>query len=144
MKGAGTPPVRRAFSERVMRLGGMGLVGFAALWLAACGGDGERADAAPAAPADQAQQADAPPQAAAAPAPAPGDRAGDAPARAQAPMPTAEDSAAAEREDVSPEWKMNQRKMAPYADCMAEANAAPEHVRARLQAACRNLPDAPG
>ncbi|HEY0038528.1 MAG TPA: hypothetical protein VGB66_17650, partial [Longimicrobium sp.] len=31
-----------------------------------------------------------------------------------APAPTATDSAAAAAEDVSPEWKMNQRKMGPY------------------------------
>jgi hypothetical protein len=44
---------------------------------------------------------------------------------------------------VSLEWKMNQRNMAPYADCIARANTAPEPARARLVAACANLPDAP-
>lgn len=33
--------------------------------------------------------------------------------------------------------------MAPYADCIAQANTAPEQARARPVAACANLPDAP-
>ncbi|HEX6369452.1 MAG TPA: hypothetical protein VF006_11000 [Longimicrobium sp.] len=110
--------------------------------LAACGG-GEpgTADDAPgdaaAAPADG-----SPPAAAPAAVPPPRPSRGRT-ASAPAPVPTAADSAAARQEDVSPEWKMNQRNMAPYADCMAQANSAPEHARARLAAACGNLPDAP-
>ncbi len=139
MKSAGIPPVRRPLAARVMRIGGMGFAGFAALWLAACGGDGERADAVP---GDQGEQAEALRQD---DAPAPRrERAGAAPAAAQAPEPTAADSAAAAREDVSPEWKMNERKMAPYSDCMTKARDAPADIRVRLEAACGNLPDAPG
>jgi hypothetical protein len=122
-----------------MRIGGMGFVGFAALWLAACGGEGKSADAVP---VDQGEQAEAPRQADASAAPR-RERAGAASAAAQAPEPTAADSAAAAREDVSPEWKMNERKMAPYSDCMAKARDAPADIRVRLEAACGNLPDAP-
>ena len=67
------------------------------------------------------------------------------PARAatQAPAPTARDSAEAAREDVSPEWKMNERKMGPYRDCMEQVRAAPPETRERLEEACGRLPSAP-
>jgi hypothetical protein len=116
----------------------------AALWLPACGPDAPSSDAVPKdQPAAAAQPAAAPPRAAAEPPAAPPSPAAAVPAASRAPAPTAEDSAAAAREDVSPEWKMNQRNMAPYSDCMAQANSAPERIRPRLQAACANLPDAP-
>jgi hypothetical protein len=57
--------------------------------------------------------------------------------------PTVADSAAAAREDVSPEWKRNERSMGPYDGCMAQATAAPEAERPRLEAACARLPSAP-
>ncbi|HYR12548.1 MAG TPA: hypothetical protein VEQ60_32465 [Longimicrobium sp.] len=112
--------------------------------LAACGGDEPPAAdmASSPAAAPPTSQASAPAAAPAQPAPPsrpPGARTTSTPA----PVPTAADSAAALREDVSPEWKMNQRNMAPYADCMAQATSVPEPARARLVAACGNLPDAP-
>jgi hypothetical protein len=113
-----------------------------ALSLAACGADSRSSDTTPADQAQPAAQSAAPAKATepASPPPSqpPAARAGRPP-----PAPTAEDSAAAAREDVSPEWKMNERNMAPYSDCMAQANSAPERIRPRLQAACANLPDAP-
>jgi hypothetical protein len=68
------------------------------------------------------------------------------PARAAgpAPAPTARDSTEAAREDVSPEWKMNERKMGPYEGCMGQARAAPPEIRGRLEEACGRLPSAPG
>jgi hypothetical protein len=111
--------------------------------LAACGDEGRTADAA----ATDAAASAADPAGGSAPSaapvePPPRPRRGRN-ASAPPPVPTAADSAAAVKEDVSPEWKMNQRSMAPYADCMAQANSAPEPARARLAAACANLPDAP-
>jgi hypothetical protein len=123
---------------RITRIGWMMCLGAS---LAACGDEPQTADAAAtdataAAPAGGSAPAAAPVE----PPPRPSrGRSASAPA----PVPTAADSAAAVKEDVSPEWKMNQRSMAPYADCMAQANSAPEQARARLAAACANLPDAP-
>jgi hypothetical protein len=114
--------------------------------LAACGGEAGTEDAA----STEAASTDAAAAPAGPPAPPPAGAESPPPrlsrgrtASAAAPVPTAEDSAAAAREDVSPEWKMNQRNMAPYADCMAQARSVPEPARARLVAACGNLPDAP-
>ena len=124
---------------KITRIGWMMCLGAS---LAACGDEAQSADAAAtdaaagAAPAGAA----APPAAPVEPPPRPPrGRSASAPA----PVPTAADSAAAVQEDVSPEWKMNQRSMAPYTTCMAQANTAPEQARARLAAACANLPDAP-
>jgi hypothetical protein len=119
---------------KITRIGWMMCLGAA---LAACGGESRAADAT-----DGPAEAPAPALAEAPPLP-PAARMPPTAERAAAPVPTAADSAAAVREDVSPEWKMNQRNMAPYADCMAQANTAPEEARARLAAACANLPDAP-
>jgi hypothetical protein len=116
---------------KIVRMVGMISLG---AWLAACGGEGGEAADGP---------AEAPALAEAPPSPPAAGRAAPTTERAAAPVPTAADSAAAAKEDVSPEWKMNQRNMAPYADCMAQANTAPEQARARLAAACGNLPDAP-
>jgi hypothetical protein len=111
--------------------------------LAACDGDApEKTDTA-------SNTAAAPPPRASAPAAAPEQPAphprpsGAGTASTSAPAPTAADSAAALREDVSPEWKMNQRNMAPYAECMAQAQSIPEPARARLVAACATRPGAP-
>lgn len=122
---------------KITRIGWMMCLGTS---LAACGDEPRTPEAAA---TDPAATAAAPAEA---PAPAPAEPPRPSRGRtasAPAPVPTAADSAAAAKEDVSPEWKMNQRKMAPYADCMAQANTAPEQARARLAAACANLPDAP-
>jgi hypothetical protein len=44
---------------------------------------------------------------------------------------------------VSPEWKLRERSMASYEDCVAQARAAEGPMRARLEAACARLPSAP-
>ncbi|HZG42671.1 MAG TPA: hypothetical protein VEY93_06890 [Longimicrobium sp.] len=113
----------------------------AAVILASCD-EREGTEAAPPLPAAPAAAAVQEEPAARQPAPS---RDG-APARAagRPPAPTARDSAEAAREDVSPEWKMNERKMGPYSDCMAKAREAPPELHGRLKAACARLPTAPG
>ena len=124
----------------------------AVLLLAACGGD-----ASPRAAGDgtAAEAANAP----AVPAPAPLDTVSGAEAEAvpapatvppelrrprrPPPEPTRADSAAAARENVSPEWKQRERSMAGYADCMEQVRGVDPAMRPRLQAACSRLPDAP-
>jgi len=59
------------------------------------------------------------------------------------PEPTREDSIAAAREDVSPEWKQRTRAMGSYETCMAQARSVDEAIRPQLEAACSRLPDAP-
>jgi hypothetical protein len=113
-----------------------------ALLLAGCGADSRSSDTTPADEAQPAAQSAAPAKATE-PASPPPSQPSAASGAGKAPVPTVEDSAAAAREDVSPEWKMNERNMGPYRDCMAQANTAPERIRPRLQAACANLPDAP-
>lgn len=104
----------------------------AALLLAACGGDAGGEGAAPAAstptPANRPVTAPSEPLA----------KAGD-----PAPGPTAQDSAAAAREDVSPEWKQRERSMGSHARCLEQVAQAPPEGRARLEEACSRLPDAP-
>lgn len=58
-------------------------------------------------------------------------------------VPSAADSAAALADDVSPEWKMRARQMAPFSDCMEKTRNTPESVRPTLVEACHRLPDAP-
>ena len=106
--------------------------------LAGCGDDGEGGGEPPRAPADEVQEA--PVQATARPLPP---RPRQARTSTPAAAPTARDSAAAAAEDVSPEWKMNERKMGPYADCMEQARVAPPGSRERLEEACGRLPSAP-
>jgi hypothetical protein len=64
-------------------------------------------------------------------------------AAAAPPAPTAADSAAAAREDVSPEWKQRERSMGSYERCMEQTRGADAAVRPRLEAACARLPGAP-
>lgn len=116
-----------------------GVAGLLAVCLAACGGD---AGPTRAPGADEARQTAAAPPPPATPAPAPPSAGGRAAAVSE-PAPTAADSAAAAREDVSPEWKMNERSMAPYAECMAQARSMPDAVRGRLEDACRQRSGAP-
>lgn len=116
---------------------------------AACGGDDGGAPDGQVAPDTQAA---AP---AAAPAPAlPADSETSVPAEmsqpgASAPQPgtepapTAADSAAAAREDVSPEWKARERTMASYERCMEQARGAEGPLRERLEAACGQRSGAP-
>lgn len=106
--------------------------------LAGCGEGGEGGGEPPRAPAEEVQEA--PAQATARPRPP---RPRQARTSTPAAAPTARDSAAAAAEDVSPEWKMNERKMGPYADCLAQARAAPSESRERLEEACGRLPSAP-
>ena len=110
----------------------------ALLLAAACGGDGAREPAAQA-PADS----QAPPAAAPAPAesgtPVPESMpqsGASTPQPGAEPVPTAADSAAGAREDVSPEWKMRERTMASYAQCMEQARSVEPPMRERLEAAC--------
>jgi hypothetical protein len=121
---------------------GVALVILPALLLAACGAGSPSSDAAPPDEAEPAAQSAAPAKAAE-PASPPPSQLSEASGGRKPPVPTAEDSTAAAREDVSPEWKMNERNMGAYSDCLAQANTAPERIRPRLQAACGNLPDAP-
>lgn len=115
----------------------------AALLLAACGGDTSargpaddaKSDSVPPAVAGTAQPADTPPP--------PDTPVGPPTTPAGEPAPTREDSIAAAREDVSPEWKQRERSMESYASCMAKARDAGEALRARLEKACGGLPDAP-
>jgi len=58
-------------------------------------------------------------------------------------QPTAEDSAAAARDSVSPEWKQRERSMASYPECMRQARGADDPMRSRLEEACGRLHDAP-
>jgi hypothetical protein len=125
-----------------VKIFGIGWMMCLAASLAACGGDRPEA-AEPAVPPTDAVSAEASAPAAAPAEPAPPPATAARTASTRAPMPTAADSAAALREDVSPEWKMNQRNMAPYAECMAQAKSIPEPARARLVAACASRPDAP-
>jgi hypothetical protein len=115
----------------------------AALLLAACGG--EPRENAAAASADStsvpAPRAAARTDSGAAPAPVPSMP--QLPAAATAPPPTPEDSAAAAREDVSPEWKQRERSMASYTQCMEQARSAENALQARLEEACGRLPGAP-
>lgn len=120
--------------------------GAALLLAAACGG-GDAAGAPAAEGAPDTQPAAAAPAPAERGTPAP---ATDAPTGATLsqlptaePVPTAADSAAAAREDVSPEWKQRERTMASYAQCMEQTRGADPAVRARLEAACARLPGAP-
>jgi hypothetical protein len=117
----------------------------ALLLAAACGDDGARE------PAPQAA-ADSQPAPAAAPAPADtGTRVPESvpqsgasvPQPGTEPVPTAADSAAGAREDVSPEWKMRERTMASYEQCMEQARAVEPPMRERLEAACGRRSGAP-
>ena len=63
--------------------------------------------------------------------------------RSTAPEPTREDSIAAAREDVTPEWKQRERSMDTYANCMEQARAVTGPARQQLEKACGNLPTAP-
>jgi hypothetical protein len=110
----------------------------AAVILAGCG-ERESTEAAPPLPAAAAVQEE---PAERQPAPS-RDRVPERPA-GRPPAPTTRDSAEAAREDVSPEWKMNERKMGPYSDCVAKARGAPPELHGRLEAACARLPTAPG
>lgn len=65
------------------------------------------------------------------------------PQNAAEPGPTAADSAAAAREDVSPEWKQRERTMASYERCMEQARSGDPPMRARLEAACASRRGAP-
>jgi hypothetical protein len=104
----------------------------AALSLAACRGD----DAA----ADPPASAALPPHR---PVAAPAEPLARAADPAPAPSPTAQDSAAATAEDVSPEWKQRARSMGSYARCLEQVAQAPPEGRARLEEACSRHPDAP-
>jgi hypothetical protein len=104
----------------------------AALSLAACRGDapGEGAEPAASAPAPANRPVTAPAE--------PLGRVGEPP-----PAPTAQDSAAAKAEDVSPEWKQRARSMGSHARCLEQVAQAPPEGRARLEEACSRIPDAP-
>lgn len=117
----------------------------ALLLAAACGGDGAGEPAA---------QAPAESQPAPAAAPAPADSGTPVPESmpqsgssvtqpGAEPVPTAADSAAGAREDVSPEWKMRERTMASYEQCMAQARNVEPPMRERLEAACGRRSGAP-
>lgn len=118
----------------------------ALLTAAACGGGADAEAADPAAADTQALPAAAtPPVDGGTPVPATEVPTGaDAPqAAAPEPAPTAADSAAAAREDVSPEWKQRERTMGSYEDCMEQTKGADAALRPRLEAACARLPGAP-
>lgn len=112
----------------------------AALALGACDRSTPEREPAAAAPQQQA------PAAAADSAPAPAlPPAATAPvsSRGSNPEPTREDSLAAAKEDVSPEWKQRERSMDSYANCMAQARSVTGPAREQLEKACGNLPSAP-
>lgn len=77
------------------------------------------------------------------PAPARAPRRGSAPAvpATREPQPTRDDSIAAAKEDVSPEWKQRSRGMGGYDDCMRQAEPLQGAARARVEAACARLPE---
>ncbi|HEX2080871.1 MAG TPA: hypothetical protein VHG08_24410 [Longimicrobium sp.] len=114
----------------------------AALALGACERSAPEQDAPAAAAPQQQAPAAAAPDSAAAPALPP---AGSAPATARRanPEPTREDSIAAAKEDVTPEWKQRERSMDSYANCMEQARAVTGPARQQLEKACGNLPSAP-
>ncbi len=117
----------------------IGWTGCAALVLAAaCGGDGGRASEVASADSQGVPAVTATPAETEAPVPATMSQSGaSAPqvAGGEAP-PTAADSAAGAREDVSPEWKARERTMASYERCMEQARGADDAMRKRLEAAC--------
>jgi hypothetical protein len=112
------------------------LAALAALSLAACGGDAPQSDGGAAADASTAATSEVPAaQPAAVPAPTdPGAPA--APARRQTPE---EDSIAEARL-----YERRVRSMESYASCMKKTQGVEPPIRATLQRACANLPDAPG
>ncbi|HEX6039909.1 hypothetical protein [Longimicrobium sp.] len=119
----------------------------ALLVAAACGGGNDAGAAAGGAPADSQVVPVAAPVAPESVASVP---ATDVPAGTptprtppREPAPTAADSAAAAREDVSPEWKQRERSMGSYERCMEQTRGADAAVRARLETACARLPEAP-
>jgi hypothetical protein len=113
----------------------------AALLLAACRG-GEGADSAESGEGrESARSAEAVPGPVNRPVTPPAEplaRAGE-----PAPAPAPRDSAAAAREDVSPEWKQRARSMESHARCLERAAQAPPEARPRLEEACSRHPDAP-
>lgn len=116
-----------------------------ALVTGACTGDRTATDDG-ASPADAGSTTGAAPATEAPPVTvAPAEAVTPAPARSAGAeqIPTAADSAAALAEDVSPEWKMRTRQMAPFSDCMEKTRNAPDDVRPTLVEACHRLPDAP-
>ena len=62
---------------------------------------------------------------------------------APGPLPTRADSAAANAENVSPEWKQRERSMSTYEECVAQTRGAEAGVRERLEEACSRRSGAP-
>jgi hypothetical protein len=122
-----------------------GVLPFATAVLAACGGSGgDRAAAAGGADTAVARRVWTPDQARAL---RQARERGEAAPQAAVPVPIpgpseGEDSARwAAEEKVKYDQRV--RSMQPYAECMAQARQVTGEMRARLEAACRNLPTAP-